>query len=84
MVLGSAVVLVVAAAVLFTLFVRKQDLPALLTGGSALGIKHAGHISCGNKVPLGNLIRTVTEKMGVTVDDRFYGGAHTGVIKELS
>jgi len=28
MVLGSAVVLVVAAAVLFTLFVRKQDLPA--------------------------------------------------------
>ena len=27
MVLGSAVVLVVAAAVLFTLFVRKQDLP---------------------------------------------------------
>jgi hypothetical protein len=29
MVLGSAVVLVVAAAVLFTLFVRKQDLPAL-------------------------------------------------------
>jgi len=28
MVLGSAVVLVVAAAVFFTLFVRKQDLPA--------------------------------------------------------
>src|SRR5215471_17865463 len=28
MVLGSAVVLVVAAAVIFTLFVRKQDLPA--------------------------------------------------------
>jgi hypothetical protein len=61
----------------------KKDLPALLTGGTALGIRHAGHIACDNKVPLGNLIRTITEKMGVKVDDRFYGGAHTGVIKEL-
>jgi hypothetical protein len=34
-----------------------------------------------NKAPLGNLIRTSAEKMGVKVDDRFYGGAHTGVIK---
>jgi hypothetical protein len=34
-------------------------------------------------VPLGNLIRTITEKMGVRADDRFYGGAHTGLIKEL-
>ena len=55
----------------------------MLTGGRALGVKHAGHIGCGNKVPLGNLIRTITEKMGLRVDDRFYGGAHTGVIKEL-
>ncbi len=62
----------------------KQDLPALVTGGSALGLKHAGHISCANKVPLGNLIRTITEKMGVKADDKFYGGAHSGVIKELS
>jgi hypothetical protein len=62
----------------------KKDLPAILTGGTALGVKHAGHISCDNQVPLGNLIRTITEKMGVPVDDRFYGGAHSGVIKELS
>jgi hypothetical protein len=62
----------------------KQDLPALLTGGSALGVKHAGHIACANQVPLGNLIRTITEKMGVRVDDRFYGGAHSGVIRELT
>jgi hypothetical protein len=62
----------------------RQDLPALLTGGTALGVRHAGHIACGNRVPLGNLIRTITEKMGVRVDDRFYGGAHTGVIRELS
>jgi hypothetical protein len=61
-----------------------KELPAFITGGAALGIKHAGHIACGNKVPLGNLMRTVTEKMGVRVDDRFYGGAHTGAIKELS
>ena len=61
----------------------KQDLPALLTGGTALGLKHAGHIACENKVPLGNLMRTVAEKMGVTVGEQFYGGAHTGRIKEL-
>jgi hypothetical protein len=29
-------------------------------------------------------MRTVTEKMGLRVDDRFYGGAHTGVIREIS
>ncbi len=62
----------------------KQDLPALLTGGTALGIRHAGHIAGGNRLPLGNLIRTITEKMGVRVDDRFYGGAHSGVIRELT
>jgi hypothetical protein len=61
-----------------------RDLPAILTGGQGLGIKHAGHIACDNQVPLGNLMRTVTEKLGVTVRDDFYAGAHTGAIKELS
>ena len=62
----------------------KRDLPALLTGGTALGIKHAGHIACDNKVPLGNVMRTITEKMGVKVGEQFYGGAHTGPVKELT
>lgn len=62
----------------------KQDLPAMLTGGAALGMRHAGHIACDNQVPLGNLMRTVVEKMGVPVDDRFYGGAHSGVIQQIS
>jgi hypothetical protein len=61
----------------------KQDLPAMLSGGTALGIKHAGHIACGNQVQLGNLMRTVAEKMGVKTDEQFYGGAHSGVIKQL-
>jgi hypothetical protein len=61
----------------------KDDLTAILTGGSRLGIKHAGHVPCENQVPLGNLMRTVTEKMGVPVNDKFYGGAHSGVIKEI-
>jgi hypothetical protein len=34
-------------------------------------------------VPLGNLMRTVTKKMGVAVNDKFYGGSHSGVIKEI-
>jgi hypothetical protein len=62
----------------------KTDLRALLTGGTAVGVKHAGHIACANNVPLGNLMRTITEKMGVRIDDRFYGGCHSGTIKELS
>jgi hypothetical protein len=62
----------------------KQDLPAILTGGTGLGVKPAGHIAGGNQLPLGNVMRTITEKMGVKVDDRFYDGAHNGTIKELS
>jgi hypothetical protein len=58
-----------------------RELPALISGGTALGLKHVGHVACDNKVPLGNLMRTVTETMGVRVDDRFYGGAHTGAVK---
>jgi hypothetical protein len=38
-------------------------------GGTAPGVKHAGHIACGNKMPLGNVIPTITEKMGVLVED---------------
>ena len=60
----------------------KEALTAILIGGSRLGIKHAGHIPCKNQVPLGNLMRTITEKMGVVVNDQFYGGAHSGVIQE--
>ncbi len=62
----------------------KTDLPAVLTGGTALGVKHAGHLPCGNKVQLGNLMRTVVEKLGVRVNDGFYGGAHNGTIEKLS
>jgi hypothetical protein len=62
----------------------KFDLPAILTGGKALGVKHAGHLACRNKVPLGNLMRTITEKMGVKINDKFYDGAYNGTFKELS
>lgn len=62
----------------------KEDLPAILTGGTALGLKHAGHIACENKVPLGNVIRTITEKMGVKTDERFYDGQFNGTVKQLS
>jgi hypothetical protein len=62
----------------------KADLPAILTGGTAIGVKHAGHIPCENQVPLGNVMRTITEKMGVKTDDRFYDGAFNGRIKQLT
>jgi hypothetical protein len=57
-----------------------KNLTALLTGGKALGIKHAGHVPCENQIKLGNLMRTITEAMGVKTDDRFYNGEHTGTM----
>jgi len=60
----------------------RLDLPAILTGGTGLGVKHAGHLD--KKVPMGNLMRAMAEKMGVKVNDKFYDGAYNGTIKELS
>jgi hypothetical protein len=62
----------------------RTNLPALLTGGTALGIQHAGHIDGENQVPLGNLMRTMGERLGLKTGEKFYGGAHSGTIKELS
>jgi hypothetical protein len=57
-------------------------LPLILCGGSALGIKHQGHL-VQKDVPLANVWRTVVEKVGMPLPDDFQGGLAKGIIKEL-
>ena len=60
-----------------------HHLPAMLAGGARLGVKHQGHI-VKEDVRLGNLWRTMFERMGVPVPQNFQGGESDGVIKELA
>jgi hypothetical protein len=61
---------------------HNHHLPTMLAGGSRLGIKHQGHI-VKEDVRLGNLWRTVFDRMNVPVPDHFQGGEADGLIKEL-
>ncbi len=57
-------------------------LPMLLCGGSALGLKHQGHL-VQKDVPLANVWQTVVSRIGMPLPTRFQGGVATGVVKEL-
>jgi hypothetical protein len=57
-------------------------LPLILCGGSALGIKHQGHL-VQKDVPIANVWRTVVEKIGMPLPDDFQGGLAKGIIKEV-
>ena len=61
---------------------NNHHLPAILCGGSRLGVKHQGHI-VKNDEYLGNLWQTMLSVMGVPVSENFQGGEASGVIKEL-
>jgi hypothetical protein len=54
----------------------------MLAGGARLGMKHRGHV-VKEDVRLGNLWRTVFERMGVPVPENFQGGEADGAITEL-
>jgi hypothetical protein len=57
-------------------------LPLILCGGSALGLKHQGHL-VQKDVPVANVWKTVVNKIGMPVPDNFQGGLATGVVREL-
>ncbi len=59
-----------------------NQLPLILCGGSALGIKHQGHL-VQKDVPVANVWRTVAEKVGMPLPADFQGGLAKGVIKEV-
>ena len=57
-------------------------LPLVLCGGSALGLKHQGHL-VQKDLPIANVWQTVVERVGMPVPEDFQGGLATGVVKEL-
>lgn len=61
---------------------NNHHLPAVLCGGSRIGVKHQGHI-VKEDVYLGNLWQTMFGVLGVPVPENFQGGEADGVISEL-
>ena len=59
----------------------KDRLPTLLCGGSALGIKHQGHLVCKANTPLSRLWETMLHGMQVKVPENFQDSK--GKIDEL-
>src|SRR6185437_4324566 len=61
---------------------HNHHLPTMIAGGARLGLKHQGHI-IKEDMRLGNLWRTVFDRMRVKVPDNFQGGESDGMVKEL-
>lgn len=61
---------------------NNHHLPAILCGGSRIGVKHQGHVIREDEY-LGNLWQTMFGVMNVPVPDNFQGGEANGIIKEL-
>ena len=61
---------------------NNHHLPTMLAGGARLGVKHQGHI-IKEDMRLGNLWRTVFDRMGVPVPVNFQGRESDRMIKEL-
>ena len=59
----------------------KSALPTMLSGGRALGVKHAGHLACQEKTPLSSLWHTMLDRVGVPIEGEFQDS--TGVIDDL-
>lgn len=59
-----------------------NQLPLILCGGSALGLKHQGHL-VQKDVPLANVWQTVVDRIGMPMPKNFQGGVATGIVKEL-
>ena len=59
----------------------KDTLPTMLSGGGKLGIRHATHLQLPEQTPLSSLWQTMTEKMGVQVNEPFQDS--TGSIGEV-
>jgi len=61
---------------------NNTNLPAMLFGGKALGVRHQGHIRH-QDTRLGNLWQTYFDILRVPVPENFQGGEADGTIKEL-
>jgi hypothetical protein len=62
---------------------HNHHLPTMIAGGARLGLKHQGHI-VKEDMRLGNLWRTVFDRMNVKTPQEFQGGEADGVVTELA
>src|SRR5580692_10228706 len=60
----------------------QKQLPLILCGGSALGLKHQGHV-VKKDMPVANVWHTVVDRVGMPLPENFQGGVSKGVVKEL-
>lgn len=59
----------------------RDRLPTALFGGSALGVKHQGHVQLPEHSPLSRVWHTMVDRMGVPIEGKFQDS--TGVINEV-
>jgi hypothetical protein len=59
-----------------------KHLPLILCGGSALGLKHQGHL-VKKDMSLANVWQTVVDRVGMPLPENFQGGLANSVVKEL-
>lgn len=59
----------------------RDNLPTILSGGAALGVKHQGHLKLEQEVPLASVWHTMLDRAGVRVEGEFQDSK--GVIKAL-
>lgn len=57
-------------------------LPLILSGGSALDLKHQGHL-IQEDIPVANVWQTIVNRVGMPLPDNFQGGIATGMVNEL-
>ena len=60
-----------------------RQLPLILCGGRALGLKHQGHL-VKKDMPIANVWQTVVNRVGMPLPADFQGGLATGVVREIS
>jgi len=59
-----------------------KQLPLILCGGSALGLKHQGHL-VKTGMPVSNVWQTVADRVGMPLPENFQGGVAKGIVKEM-
>jgi hypothetical protein len=60
----------------------RDHLPLMLCGGSALGLKHQGHL-IKKDVMIADVWKTVVDRIGMPIPENFQGGLARDVIKEV-
>ncbi len=60
----------------------RDHLPLMLCGGSALGLKHQGHL-IKKDVMIADVWKTVVDRIGMPMPENFQGGLAKDVIKEV-